>query len=267
MQDPKLNKAVARSIDILDYISHQKKPVTLAALSKELGLPKSSVFDIAHTLVQKNMLSFDKETKTYLLDLKSFEIGNSYLSKSDVHSTALPHLKDISKQTGETVFLAVENSGMIVYLDKVEGTSPTRTTCSIGDRNVMYCTGLGKAILATHTLEEVRYITGGGTLQSRTPNTLKNFQELINELDKTRKRGYSIDNQEDNPYIFCIGCPVLNAEGKCVAAISISCIYTPALEERLEFYSRLITTAALDISRRLGYLGIALFPQDSYKLY
>lgn len=267
MADPKLNKAVSRAIDILDYISRTKKPVSLAEVSKALELPKSSVFDITHTLVEKNMLSFDSEAKTYQLDLKSFEIGNSYLSGNSVHDTALPYLNDISAQTGETVFLAAENNGMIVYLDKVEGKSPARTTCSIGDRNAMYCTGLGKAILATHTLEEVRLITGGGALQARTPNTLSSFTELIKDLDLTRTRGYSIDNQEDNPYIFCIGCPIMDAGGKCAAAISISCIYTPALEDRLEFYTRLITTAAAEISHRLGYTGTWLFPQESYHLY
>lgn len=124
MSEVKLNKAVSRAIDILEFISKQKDEVTLATLSKELSLPKSSVFDIVHTLVEKKMLRFNEDAKSYLLDLKSFEIGNSYLSKNDVHTLALPYLKDISRQTGETVFLAVENNGMIVYLDKVEGKSP-----------------------------------------------------------------------------------------------------------------------------------------------
>lgn len=266
MSDIKQNKAVARAIDILDYISKQKKPVTLATLNKELGIPKSSVFDITHTLVSKNMLSFNEESKSYLLGLKSFEIGNSYLSGNDVHSLAIPYLHNISRETGETAFLAAENDGMIVYLDKVEGKSPTRTTCSIGDRNLMYCTGLGKAILATHSLEDIRYITGGGALLLRTPNTLKTFHDLIKELEETRKRGYSIDNREDNEFIFCIGCPVLDSTGRCVAAISVSCIYTPSIEEHLEFYSSLISKSALEISRKLGYLGSRLFPQESYKL-
>lgn len=267
MPELKINKAVSRAVDILEYIARQKGEVTLATLSKELSLPKSSVFDIAHTLVEKKMLRFREESKSYLLDLKSFEIGNAYLSKNDVHALALPYLKDISAQTGETVFLAVENNGMIVYLDKVEGSSPTRTTCAIGDRNMMHCTGLGKAMLATYPLEKVRYITGGGSLQSHTPNTRKNFLELIRDLESIRARGYSIDDREDNEYVFCVACPLLDASGQCIAAISISCIYTAAVGERLSLYSRLITSAALDISQRLGYLKPYLFTGDSYGLF
>lgn len=267
MAELKINKAISRSIDILEYIAHQKEGVTLATLSKELSLPKSSVFDIVHTLAEKKMLRFHEDSKSYFLDLKTFEIGNAYLSKNDIHALARPFLKDISKKTGETVFLAMENNGMIVYLDKVEGSSPTRTTCSIGDRNMMYCTGLGKAILATYPLEKVRMVTGGGNLQSHTSNTLKNFAQLIENLEEIRKRGYSIDNQEDNDYVFCVAGPIMNAGNKCVAAISISCIYTPAIQEKIDFYSQLITGAALEISGRLGYLKPYLFPNESYNLF
>ena len=267
MSEVKLNKAVSRAIDILEFISKQKDEVTLATLSKELSLPKSSVFDIVHTLVEKKMLRFNEDAKSYLLDLKSFEIGNSYLSKNDVHTLALPYLKDISRQIRATVFLAVENNGMIVYLDKVEGKSPTRTTCAIGDRNMMYCTGLGKAMLATYPIERIRYITGGGNLQPHTSYTLKTFNDLIKDLDSIRKRGYSIDNREDNEFVFCVACPILNASEQCIAAISISCIYTESVADRIEFYSQLISSAALEISNRLGYLKPYLFVNESYKLF
>ena len=259
MNEPKINKAVSRAVDILEYIARTKESVTLAELNKNMDFPKSSIFDIMQTLVEKKMLVFDSASKSYFLDIKSFEIGNAFLSKNDIHSIALPYLKNISEQTSETVFMAVENNGMIVYLDKVEGTSPTRTTCNIGDRNSMHCTGLGKAMLATYPIEKIRLITGGGALLAHTKNTLKSFDELMEDLKKTRKRGYSVDNCEDNDYVFCVACPLLNVTGKCIAAISISCVYTPAVAEKTELYSQLISKAALDISNKFGFLGSALF--------
>lgn len=125
----------------------------------------------------------------------------------------------------------------------------------------------GEIMLATYPLEKVRCITGGGSLQSHTPNTRKNFLELIRDLESIRARGYSIDDREDNEYVFCVACPLLDASGQCIAAISISCIYTAAVGERLSLYSRLITSAALDISQRLGYLKPYLFTGDSYGLF
>lgn len=123
----------------------------------------------------------------------------------------------------------------------------------------MHCTGLGKAMLATYPIEKIRLITGGGALQAHTKNTLKSFDALMEELQKTRERGYSIDNCEDTDYVFCVACPILNVTGKCIASISVSCVYTPAVEEKIDFYSQLISKAALEISNKFGYLGNSLF--------
>ena len=262
----KINKTVARAIDIMDYIATNKKPVTLATISKELSIPKSSAFDIMHTLAEKKMLKANNETKQFSLDVKSFEIGSGYLSRNDVHTVARPLLKQISQQTGETAFLAVENNGMIVYLDKVEGISPTRTTCVIGDRNLMHCTGLGKAILATMPIEKIRLITGGGSLQVRTQNTHATFNSLMLDLEEIRKRGYSIDNREDNDYVYCVAVPILDGDNNCIAAISISAIYTPDTENHREAFSQLITNAALEISRKFGYVNPRIYSEDTYGL-
>lgn len=262
----KINKTVARAIEILDYVAISKSSVTLATISKELSIPKSSAFDIMHTLADKKMLKFNEETKHFSLDVKSFEIGSAYLSRNDVHSVARPYLKQLSLQTGETAFLVVENNGMIVYLDKVEGISPTRTTCVIGDRNNMHCTGLGKAILATMPIEKIRLITGGGPLQVRTKNTIATFNDLMMELDKIRQQGYSIDNREDNDYVYCVATPILNGDEDCIAAISISSIFTPSTLDNVEFFSQLVTSAALEISSKFGYVKPFIYPKTTYNL-
>ncbi|MHB8129091.1 MAG: IclR family transcriptional regulator [Mobilitalea sp.] len=267
MENLKINKTVARSIEILNYVATSKSSVTLASISKELSIPKSSAFDIMHTLVDKKMLKFNDETKHFSLDVKSFEIGSAYLSRNDVHSVARPFLKQLSLQTGETAFLVVENNGMIVYLDKVEGASPTRTTCVIGDRNIMHCTGLGKAILATMPIERIRLITGGGQLQVRTKNTIATFNSLMIELDKIRLQGYSIDNREDNDHVFCVAAPILNGEEHCIAAISISSVFTTSTLDNVEFYSQLITSAALEISSKFGYIKPYIYPKTTYSLF
>jgi len=260
----KSNKTISRAIDILEYIANINKPVSMATISKELAIPKSSSFDIMHTLVEKKMLKMNEETKEFQLDIKSFEIGSAYLSRNDVHTVARPILKQLSLQTTETAFLVVENHGMIVYLDKVEGKSPTRTTCVIGSRNPMHCTGLGKAILATMPIETIRRITGGGNLEVRTSNTLTNFDDLMLNLESIRQRGYSIDNREDSDFVFCVAAPILNKDRECIAAISISTVYTSVTEENVDLFSQLITNAALEISSKFGYIEPTLYPIDTY---
>ena len=258
-QNIKINRTVARAADILENVAKSQKPLSLAEISKGLDIPKSSAFDILHTLVHKNFLSVNEEAKTFQLDIKSFEIGNAYLSRSHVHSVAQPYLKEISLQTGETAFLAVPNKDRLVYLDKVEGKSPTRTTCTIGDRNHMHCTGLGKAMLASMPMDKVRAITGEGALPKHTDHTITDFRQLTAELAEIRKRGYSTDNCEDNDFVFCIGAPILDHAGICLGAISISMIYTPFAQEKEPIYAALIISAALKISQQFGYGAKSLY--------
>lgn len=261
----RINRAVDRAVEILHYVAQKKAPVSLAEVSKALVIPKSSAFDILYTLAEKRMLKFLPDSKSFQLDVRTFEIGSSYLGGNEVHIVARPLLKRLSQKTGETAFLAVENNGMIVYLDKVEGTSPTRTTCVIGDRNTMYNTGLGKAILATKPIEEVRRITGGGNLYSKTERTLGHFNDLIEDLEKTRMRGYSIDDREDVELVFCLGAPILNQAGNCIAAVSVAAIFSQSFLENLEAYSKMVMEGALEISRSLGYLGGSVYPSEGYR--
>ncbi len=121
-----------------------------------MNWPKSSTYELIHTLLGKGILEFDNEDlKTFRLGIKVFELGMSVLEKTDLPKMARPYLEELSAKTDETVFLAVENSGSIVYLDRVEENSSITTSAGLGMRRPMYCTGLGKTLLATYPPSKV----------------------------------------------------------------------------------------------------------------
>ena len=153
----------------------------------------------------------------------------------------------------------MEDRGEMVYLGKEEGLSMIRATANLGSRMPMYCTGLGKALLAAYSENRVREITGGGRLALLTDNTIKHYDDLIRELDSTRRRGYSIDNQECILDVFCVAAPIYDQTEKPVAAISIASQACKMDKERLEKFAKLVQNAALNISRRLGFRGEKLY--------
>jgi DNA-binding IclR family transcriptional regulator len=254
-----MNKTSARTVDILEFISQSSDAVTIAQISKELGIPKSSVFDIVHTLVRKRFLDTNEITKTFQLGFKCFAVGNAFTNKSDLQSLSRPALQRISNETHETVFLAVENNGMIVYLDKVEGQSPIRTSCVIGERNYLHLTGLGKAILATYSDIRVKEITGGGDLITRTRTTHRHYDDLLEDLSNIRERGYSIDNGEGIDNLYCIAAPIVDKDNKTVAAISIATLYSKMSDEKIKYFSSLIMNEAMNVSRSLGFTSNDLY--------
>lgn len=256
----KSNKSAARTIDILSLLAKSQKPLTQLEISQALGWPKSSTYELIYTLLEKEILEFDNEDlKTFRLGIKVFEIGMAALEKTDLPKIARPFLEELSAKTDETVFLAVENKGAIVYLDRVEENSSITTSAGLGMRRPMYCTGLGKALLATYPPERVRAIWDTGDHRIYTENTISSFADLAEALAETRRRGYALDNREMEDEIFCVAAPIYGRAGKAVGAISIASIYLKMNQQKTELFGTLIVDAALAISRRLGYRSDRLY--------
>ncbi|WP_127586737.1 IclR family transcriptional regulator [Paenibacillus koleovorans] len=257
----KINKSASRTVDLLSLLSQHKKPMTLTEISSQLKIPKSSTFEIVYTLVEKGFLEVDDDQlKTFKMGMKLFEVGVSFLNHTDLHQISRPLLDELMAKTGDTVFLAVEDNGEIVYLDKVESySSAIRSNALLGSRNKMYYTGLGKALLASYSNEKVKQIIGSGSLPTRTDRTIKHYEELILELAKIRERGFSIDDRESEPELYCFAAPIYDRSGKAVAAVSVATLYSKVTPETYAKFSQSIVETGLEISKRLGYIGKRLY--------
>jgi len=247
---------------ILEYVSKSKSQPTIADISKALKIPKTTVFDIAHTLCDTGYLELaDERFRTYTLGVKLFELGGRFLIKADLHTVARPLLEMAMLKTGETVFLAIEDQGELVYLDKVVGSSSVFTGADLGSRNPMHCTGLGKALLAAYPQDEVRRIIGQHGLVYKTRKTITDEMRLFIELQKTRKRGYAIDDEESENDVYCIAAPIIGMSSRPIAAISVASLAMRMTEERKILFSKVIAETALTISKKLGFLGDQLYKE------
>jgi DNA-binding IclR family transcriptional regulator len=255
-----LVNAVYRAAQILKLLA-KRKGMTLTEISTYLDIPKSSAFDIVSTLKKEGFIKIDnQELKRYSLGIASFEVGSAYLSQINLTSLVRPYLKDLMKEFETTAFLAVEDQGKIVYLDKIEPSTTARTTLSLGTRQDMYHTALGKALLACHSEEEVKQIIGEESLMKlKTERTITNYLELLKELEITRKRGYAIDNREGNNNVYCLAALLLNDKSDPVAAISLSFLYYEIRDKDMEIVARRIKDTALKISEKLGYQASVVF--------
>ena len=237
------------------------KSLTQLEIGQALNIPKSSTYELIYTLLETGMVEFDsKELKTFRLGLKIFELGMSVLEKIDFHKMSRSFLEELSMKTGETVFMAVEEKGNIVYLDRIEKNSSITTSAGLGMRRPMYCTGLGKALLASYPVERVQEIWNKNTSKTAyTQTTIIDLDKLLDDLRETRERGYAIDNREMEDEIFCVAAPIYGRTEKPIAAISVASLYLKMDKDKIQFFGEMITEAALDISRRLGFRRSRLF--------
>ena len=151
----KLNRTALRTVDILKLVSKKPDGITLDQICEQLSIPKTSAYDILTTLVHTGMVHVAREQKQrYTIGLTAYRVGINYTNNMDFIGTIDPVLKAFSKEVGKTVFFGVRSDDSIVYICKFEPENPIITTATVGTKNPIYCTSLGKAILAYSEEEE-----------------------------------------------------------------------------------------------------------------
>ena len=250
----KLNRTTQRTVEILKLISRNPDGITLDEICARLDLPKTSAYDIITTLVEMGMANVEKGQKqTYTIGLTAYRIGINYTNNMDFLEVLEPELKAFSRTVGKTVFFGVRSDHEVVYICKFEPENPIITTDTVGTKNPMYCTSLGKAILA-YTDEDTRQqVMNRITFRRKTDNTIMTRKALEAELVKVRDQGYALDAREMEDHMECVGAPVFGSDNSVVGAISVSSLYKPG--EDYDALGRMVCQKAEEVSRLLGFLG------------
>ena len=250
----KLNRTTQRTVEILKLVSKNPEGITLDDICEQLSLPKTSAYDIITTLVEMGMANVQKGQKqTYTIGLTAYRIGINYTNNLDFLGVIEPELKAFSREVGKTVFFGVRSDHEVVYICKFEPENPIITTATVGTKNPMYCTSLGKAILA-YTDEGTRQqVTSRITFRRKTDSTIMTLEALERELDRVKSQGYALDAREMEDHMECAGAPVFGPDNSVMGAISVSSLYKPG--EDYEALGRLVSKKAEEVSRLLGFLG------------
>ena len=250
----KLNRTTQRTVEILKLVSKNPEGITLDDICEQLSLPKTSAYDIITTLVEMGMANVQKGQKQpYTIGLTAYRIGINYTNNLDFLGVIEPELKAFSREVGKTVFFGVRSDHEVVYICKFEPENPIITTATVGTKNPMYCTSLGKAILA-YTDEGTRQqVTSRITFRRKTDNTIMTLEALERELDRVKSQGYALDAREMEDHMECAGAPVFGPDNSVMGAISVSSLYKPG--EDYEALGRLVSKKAEEVSRLLGFLG------------
>ena len=243
----KLNRTTMRTVDILKLVSKNPDGITLDGICEKLELPKTSAYDIVTTLVEMGMVNVTRGQK------QTYTIGINYTNNLDFIGIIEPELKAFAKNVGKTVFFGVRSDHEVVYICKAEPENPIITTATVGTKNPVYCTSLGKAILAYSDEETRRQVMGRIKFRQKTERTILTTECLKKELDMVKQKGYALDAREMEEHMECAGAPVFGPDGSVMGAISVSSLYKPT--EDYEALGRLVHEKALEVSRLLGFLG------------
>lgn len=248
------NQSVDKALIIIEYMAEMRAPMKLLDISKGVGFPSSTILRLLTSLMDRGYVYQDKETLKYSLTLKFCKIGNSVKSSLNVTEIVHSYLLDISNQSGETAYFAIEQDMTLVYLDAIGGSNLQNTNLKrIGHVAPLHAAGIGKLLLLNYDEDQLMKFIHAKGLPRFTENTICTYEELKTELEKVRKQGYAIDNQECDEGIRCIAMPIRNYTGNTIGGISISGPTNRILPEFYEKFLEILRPVSLEISRNLGY--------------
>lgn len=246
-------QSVDRALNILGLLGTVDDELGVTEISKMLGLHKSTIYGLLKTLETRGYVEQNLDSCKYRLGLMLFELGNRVKNNLDLKNISDYYLEQLRKSTGETVHLAIMDSGEVVYIDKKESSESMRMVSQVGKRLPMHCSGIGKALLSHLTDSQIEEIITAKGLSKMTPNTIVDLKRLREELEVIRKQGYAIDNEEISEGLICVAAPIRNYSSEVIAAISVAGPKARINEEKLKDVKRHVLNISQIISGKLGY--------------
>lgn len=213
--------AVGRTLAVLEALGDQEEDSGLTELSQRLGLSKATVHRFLQSLKRLGYVVQDSEDR-YRLAVKLFELGARALPQLDLIREAEQGMRHLNALTGETVHLGILDEGAIVYVHKIDSRYNLRMYSRIGRRAPLYCTGIGKTLMAWHEHAEVRRLLANDDFIPRTRHTLPNLDAYLDDLRQVRAQGFAEDREEFEDNMRCIAAPLFDRLGRVVAGLSVS---------------------------------------------
>src|ERR1700719_3489978 len=244
--------ALQRGLRLLQLFSESPQGLAAKQVAARSRLPVSTVHRFLANLEASGFLNCGGDG-VYHLGIACFAIGQAALGQLDIRRVSLPYLKELNRQTRETIHLTVRHGLSAVYVEKLDSPEQLRIHSRIGAAVPLYCTAVGKVMLAYMPDDEREGSMPQLGLMRLTPNTVGNLQQLEAELYRVRKNGYACDLEEHEPHIRCVAAPIWDHSGAVNASLSITAPVVRMAVTRLRQLAPLIQGAGLQISRELGY--------------
>jgi len=257
--------SLRRALDLLGYVRdhpESARGLALSTIAADLGLSKSTILRLSAPLTEADLLLRDRETGWFRLGPGALRLGQAYLSSIDLRTVAREPLRRLLQAVHETSHLVVYDPPDVVYIDKVENEQTVRMASRIGSRVPAYRTAVGKAILAWLGEDALQAVIDAG-LPAVTERTITDPGQLRAELERVRRRGYAVDDRENEPEVRCVAAPIFDHADTVAGALSVSGLSSRISPARVHEIGPMIIQVGLEISRSLGSSRAIATREDS----
>ncbi|WP_025584803.1 IclR family transcriptional regulator [Cupriavidus taiwanensis] len=222
MNDMRLAKSEARPdgdtpalrlFGLLEVIAEKDQSFNLQALVEETGLPKPTLHRMLQQLEAAGLIQRNGDGRQYGTGLRLRRLAENLLLNSTSHGARHMVLRRLVEEVGESCNLTAFSGGEVLYLDRVETAAPLRFYLHPGSRVPAHCSATGKLFLAQLAPAQRQRLLANVELERYTQNTLTDHAQLESELERVKRDGYAMDDEEFLPGLVCIGVLVPAADG------------------------------------------------------
>lgn len=251
MSSPALNGSIVKAFSILEFYTSRKQDWGVRELARHMGTHESTTYRLMSTLESLGVLYKNPSTERYALGMKLYELGNRVdINASFIHLTH-PELEKVALEIEETVHLGILKGQSVLMVDKVESTMGLRLDSTVGQSSPLHCTGIGKTLLSFSNKLNPNVIEDKN-LENYTDKTICDRALLSREMQKIKKQGFAIDNQEFELGLICVAVPVFNQRNELVAALSAAGPSDRFKKESLLDYVKILKNGAEAIQNKIG---------------
>ncbi len=247
--------ATSRLFQVIEFMACSKDWVSLRTMARELHISAASAYRTLNSLKDLGYVRQHPQDSKYQLTLKIAWVSAQVLENVQLRQIAHPFLQNLTSVTNETTHLAVLEDREFVYIDKVDNTQAMRMRSRVGQRGQLHCTAAGKAMLAFLPKTDLQALLPRLKFQPLTEHTIIDPEKFSEHLQKVRRLGYAVDDEENELGIRCIGSPVYDHAGRLAGALSISGWTITMTRDRIPQLAAELIQASRRISNELGYGG------------
>lgn len=248
--------AVHRAIQVLEILAASHTGFSLADLSRQTGIPKSSLFRILLTLDRSSIVHFDEARSIFTLGAKLIDWGNRALDKIDLKTVTHPHLVRLANDTKESYYVAVLDDHEVIIIDRADTPEIWSMVARLGQRSPVHATASGLVLIADLSPNVMEAIIDKSGLKRYTSNTITSISRLKKRLQEVREGGYTIADAEYKPDLCVIAAPIRDHRGRATAAL-MTALQSERAKRNKALVGRIIELLkreAAVISRELGWI-------------
>lgn len=253
--------ALERGLRVLECLADSQHGLTLSQITRAMELPKSTVHCLLLTFERSGYIQRDDASGRYRLGLGLFRLANVALPALSIREQASPVLRALMERTQLTVHMAALDHDQLVLIARVSPPGAAVPASWIGKRMDFHCTALGKAVLASADAGDVERLIRKHGMLRHNDNTIASLRRLMQDLEQVRRRGYAVDDEEEEIGMRCVGAPVFGPAGHAEAAVSIVGT-TAQIDERS---SPALAAAVIDSARSIsGLMTHVVVPEQHH---